>query len=249
MIDTMPETITAAMLVIGNEILSGHTKDENVEYIAKALMKLGIRLFEVRLVRDEESAIIEAVTALANRYTYVFTSGGIGSTHDDITTASIAKAFGIPIKQNIEVMRLLSSYYASNGVEFNVARQKMAELPVGATLIKNPVSVAPGFIVKNVHVMPGMPDILRAMFDGLKLVLNVGAVVHSRTVSCMIGEGVIANDLAKIQATFPDIEIGSYPHLEEAGILSTSLVLSGTDQVKLEEATEVVRRLVHSSGG
>ncbi|AFX99500.1 putative molybdopterin binding domain protein [Candidatus Endolissoclinum faulkneri L2] len=249
MIDTMPATITAAILVIGNEILSGYTKDENIEYIAKNLMERGIRLFEVRLVRDEELAIIEAVTALADRYTYVFTSGGIGSTHDDITTASIAKAFNIPIEQNVEVMRLLASYYASNGVEFNVARQKMAELPVGAKLINNPVSVAPGFIVKNVHVMPGMPDILRAMFDRLKLVLNGGPMVYSRTVSCMVGEGVIAHDLGKIQSTFPDIEIGSYPHLQETGILSTNLVLSGIDEVKLEKATEVVRKLIHSLGG
>ena len=248
MTDTPPSTVTAAMLIIGNEILSGRTKDKNVGYIAEELTAIGIQLSEVRVVRDDEAAIIEAVTVLSERYTYVFTSGGIGPTHDDITTACIAKAFGVAVERNPEAMRRLTAHYANSGVEFNAARQKMAEIPVGADLIDNPVSAAPGFILKNVHVMAGVPRILQAMFEGLKPTLTGGAQMLSRTVACTVGEGTVAGGLGAIQTTYPDIEIGSYPYFR-AGAFGTSLVLRGTDEAMLEAATEEVRKLVRSLGG
>ncbi len=258
MTDTPPSTVTAApvtaarvtaaMLIIGNEILSGRTKDKNVGYIAEELTAMGIRLSEVRVVRDDEAAIIEAVTTLSERYTYVFTSGGIGPTHDDITTACIAKAFGAEVERNAEAMRRLTAHYANSGVEFNAARQKMAEIPVGAGLIDNPVSAAPGFILKNVHVMAGVPRILQAMFEGLKPTLTGGAQMLSRTVACTVGEGTVAGGLGDVQTRFPDIEIGSYPYFR-AGAFGTSLVLRGTDEAMLEAATEEVRKLVRSLGG
>ncbi|MFX4223761.1 MAG: competence/damage-inducible protein A [Thalassobaculum sp.] len=245
---TTPATVTAAMLIIGNEILSGRTKDKNVGYIAEELTAMGIRLSEVRVVRDDEEAIIEAVTVLSDRYTYVFTSGGIGPTHDDITTACIAKAFGVEVERNTEAMRRLTAHYANSGVEFNAARQKMAEIPVGADLIDNPVSAAPGFILKNVHVMAGVPRILQAMFEGLKPTLTGGAQMLSRTVACTVGEGTVAGGLGRIQDAFPEIEIGSYPYFR-AGAFGTSLVLRGTDAARLDAAAEEVRALVRSLGG
>lgn len=257
MTDTPPSTVpaattatpvTAAMLIIGNEILSGRTKDKNVGFIAEELTAMGIGLSEVRVVRDDEAAIIEAVTVLSERYTYVFTSGGIGPTHDDITTACIAKAFGVPVERNAEAMRRLTAHYANSGVEFNAARQKMAEIPVGADLIDNPVSAAPGFILKNVHVMAGVPRILQAMFEGLKSTLTGGAEMLSRTVACTVGEGTVAGGLGQVQVGFPDIEIGSYPYFR-AGAFGTSLVLRGTDVARLEAAAEEVRKLVRSLGG
>lgn len=243
-----PGTVTAAMLIIGNEILSGRTKDKNVGYIAEELTAMGIRLSEVRVVRDDEAAIIEAVRLLSERYTYVFTSGGIGPTHDDITTACIAKAFGAEVERNAEAMRRLTAHYANSGVEFNAARQKMAEIPVGAGLIDNPVSAAPGFILRNVHVMAGVPRILQAMFEGLKPILTGGAQMLSRTVACTVGEGTVAGGLGDIQTAFPEVEIGSYPYFR-AGAFGTSLVLRGTDEGQLEAATEEVRKLVRSLGG
>ena len=240
--------VTAGMLIIGNEILSGRTKDKNVGFIAEELTAIGIRLSEVRVVRDDEAAIIEAVTVLSERYTYVFTSGGIGPTHDDITTACIAKAFGVAVERNAEAMRRLTAHYDDSGVEFNEARRKMADIPVGATLIDNPVSAAPGFIVKNVHVMAGVPRILQGMFAHLKPALTGGAQVLSRTVACTVGEGTVAGGLGAIQGDFPDLEIGSYPYFR-AGAFGTSLVLRGTDEARLEAAAERVRALVRSLGG
>ncbi|MDF1792630.1 MAG: molybdopterin-binding protein [Thalassobaculaceae bacterium] len=250
MTESPPSTapVTAAMLIIGNEILSGRTKDKNVGFVAEALTAMGIRLSEVRVVRDDEAAIIEAVTTLSERYTYVFTSGGIGPTHDDITTACIAKAFDAAVERNPEAMRRLTAHYANSGVEFNAARQKMAEIPVGAGLIDNPVSAAPGFIIKNVHVMAGVPRILQAMFEGLKPTLIGGAQMLSRTVACTVGEGAVAGGLGQVQVAFPAVEIGSYPYFR-AGAFGTSLVLRGTDEVELEAATEAVRELVRSLGG
>jgi molybdenum cofactor synthesis domain-containing protein len=240
--------VTAGMLIIGNEILSGRTKDKNVGFIAEELTAIGIRLSEVRVVRDDEAAIIEAVTVLSERYTYVFTSGGIGPTHDDITTACIAKAFGVAVERNAEAMRRLTAHYDDSGVEFNEARRKMADIPVGATLIDNPVSAAPGFILKNVHVVAGVPRILQGMFAHLKPTLTGGAQVLSRTVACTVGEGTVAGGLGAIQADFPDLEIGSYPYFR-AGAFGTSLVLRGTDEARLEAAAERVRDLVRSLGG
>ncbi len=242
------QTVTAALCVIGNEILSGRTQDKNLAYIGERLNALGIRLAEVRVVRDDEDAIIEAVRALSERYTYVFTSGGIGPTHDDITTACIAKAFGAAVERNPEAMRRLIAHYANSGVEFNEARRKMADIPVGAELIDNPVSAAPGFIIGNVHVLPGVPRIMQAMFEGLTGRLTGGPPVLSRTVACTIGEGTVAGGLGEIQGRYPDVEIGSYPYFR-AGHFGTSLVLRSAAVERLEAAAEEVRALVRSLGG
>lgn len=241
------QSVTAALCIIGNEILSGRTQDKNLAYIGERLNAIGIRLAEVRVVRDDESAIVEAVRALSERYTYVFTSGGIGPTHDDITTACIAKAFGAAVERNPEAMRRLTAHYANTGIEFNEARRKMADIPAGATLIDNPVSAAPGFIIANVHVLPGVPRIMQAMFDGLAGRLTGGAPVLSHTVGCTIGEGTVAAGLGEIQARYPDVEIGSYPYFR-AGHFGTSLVLRSTDAARLAAATGEVRALVRSLG-
>lgn len=244
----MPDQpITAAICIIGNEILSGRTQDKNLAFIGEHLNNLGIRLSEVRVVRDDETAIVDAVRALSALYTYVFTSGGIGPTHDDITTACIAKAFGVPVERNAEAMRRLTAHYANTGIEFNEARRKMADIPVGATLIDNPVSAAPGFIIGNVHVLPGVPRIMQAMFEGLKSSLVGGAPMLSCTVACTIGEGTVAAGLGAIQARYDDVEIGSYPYFR-AGHFGTSLVLRAADPVRLEAAAEEVRALVRSLG-
>jgi molybdenum cofactor synthesis domain-containing protein len=241
------QPVTAALCIIGNEILSGRTQDKNLAYIGGRLNALGIRLAEVRVVRDDEAAIVEAVRALSERYTYVFTSGGIGPTHDDITTACIAKAFGAEVERNAEAMRRLTAHYANTGIEFNEARRKMADIPVGAELIDNPVSAAPGFIIGNVHVLPGVPRIMQAMFEGLAGRLTGGAPVLSHTVACTIGEGTVAAGLGEIQARYPDVEIGSYPYFR-AGQFGTSLVLRATDADRLAAAADEVRALVRSLG-
>jgi len=243
----MTEVVTAGLCIIGNEILSGRTQDKNAAYLGEQLNELGIRLSEIRVVRDDEAAIVEAVRALSERYTYVFTSGGIGPTHDDITTASVARAFGAEVERNAEAMRRLTAHYAGSGTEFNDARKKMAEIPIGADLIDNPVSAAPGFVIANVHVLPGVPRILQAMFEGLKGQLTGGAKVQSRTVACTVGEGTVAGALGEIQNRFPDVDIGSYPYFR-AGAFGTSLVLRATDVARLEEATEAVRGLVRALG-
>ena len=240
-------SVTAGLLIIGNEILSGRTHDKNGAYLGAQLNEIGIKLSEIRVVRDDEAAIIAAVRALSETYTYVFTSGGIGPTHDDITTGCIAKAFGAQVERNPEAMRRLTAHYAGSGVEFNDARKKMAEIPVGATLIDNPVSAAPGFIIGNVHVLPGVPRILQGMFEGLKSGLSGGAKVDSRTVACTVGEGTVAGALGAVQARFPEVEIGSYPYFR-AGAFGTSLVLRSADISKLEAATEAVRDMVRSFG-
>ncbi|UUX49715.1 competence/damage-inducible protein A [Nisaea acidiphila] len=242
------ETVTSAFLIIGNEILSGRTKDKNLGFLAEKLTEAGIRLSEVRVVRDEEGEIVDALRALSERYTYVFTSGGIGPTHDDITCASVAAAFGLPVIRHPEAMRRLTVHYATIGREFNEARKKMAETPEGATLIDNPVSTAPGFIVENVHVMAGVPSVFQAMVLELLPKLKHGTKVQSRAVSCTLGEGVVAEALGEIQGRYPAIEIGSYPYFR-AGYFGTTLVARGTDIPVLEEVADEIRRMIREKGG
>lgn len=242
------ETVTAAFLVIGNEILSGRTKDKNLGFIAEKLTETGIRLSEVRVVRDEEPEIVAAVRALSEAYTYVFTSGGIGPTHDDITCASVAAAFNRPVIRHPEAMRRMTVHYESTGREFNDARKKMAETPEGATLIDNAVSVAPGFIIGNVHVMAGVPSVFQAMVLELLPTLKHGTKVKSRSVSCNIGEGTVAGALGAIQNRFPDVEIGSYPYYQ-AGGFGTTLVARGTDEDVLEDVAEAIRQMIREFGG
>jgi molybdenum cofactor synthesis domain-containing protein len=242
----MSEPVTAAMLVIGNEILSGRTQDSNIAYIAAGLEKLGIRLREARVVADIEADIVAAVNALRERYRYVFTSGGIGPTHDDITAAAISAAFGVPLLRNPDAVRVLASHYDQGNL--TPARLKMADMPEGSVLIDNPVSRAPGFQIGNVFVMAGVPAILRAMFDGLAGRLTGGALMLSRTISCGLAEGAIAADLEAIQDRYEAVEIGSYPYFRE-GKFGTSLVLRTTDTALLAASGDEVWQMIVSRGG
>lgn len=244
----MPETVTAAMLVIGNEILSGRTKDKNLGFLAEQLTAVGIQLSEVRVVRDVEGQVVDAVRALSQSYDYVFTSGGIGPTHDDITADCIAKAFNKPIGINDEAYRRLEQHYAASDLPFNEARQRMARTPVGADLIDNPVSTAPGFIVENVYVMAGVPRIFQAMVLFVLPRLAKGRQIFSRTVHCDLGEGTVAAGLRDIQDRHGDIDIGSYPGFFEGGH-DCVLVVRGTDDVVLQQVATEIFEMVASLGG
>lgn len=245
----MPETaVTAAVIVIGNEILSGRTEDANVTWLARRLTALGIVLAEVRMVRDEEDAIIAAVNALRAAHDYVFTTGGIGPTHDDITCAAVARAFGRAYALNPEARRLLEAYYDGSGRALNEARMRMAYTPEGAELIDNPVSRAPGFRVENVYVLAGIPAVMQGMFAGLAPTLEGGARVASREVAVLLGEGDIAARLAALQARYPALEIGSYPFVRD-GAFGTTLVLRGTDEGALARADAELRAALRELGG
>jgi len=237
--------VTAAVLVIGNEILSGRTQDVNLHYLAQKLGELGIQLREARVVPDIEAEVIDAINALRHRHTYVFTTGGIGPTHDDITSACVAKAFGVKLIRDPRAVALLEAHYPAG--DLTPARLKMAEVAEGSILIDNPVSKAPGFQIGNVFVLAGVPRIAQAMFDGLAPRLKGGPVVESRTVTCSLGEGVIAEGLGAIQRDFPAVDIGSYPYFRR-GAFGTSLVLRSSEIALLNAATEAVIALVRSHG-
>src|SRR6187200_3453040 len=208
---TMSEIVTAGILVIGDEILSGRTKDKNIGFIAEYLTNIGIDLKEVRVVADEETDIIAALDALRRRYTYVFTTGGIGPTHDDITADAVAKAFGVEIDHNPEAVEILLAHFKAIGREPNEARLRMARTPRGASLIANPVSKAPGFQIGNVFVMAGIPKVMNAMMDELAPRLERGKPVTSQTITVEGGEGDVAKPLKDIQERYPQVIIGSYP--------------------------------------
>ncbi|MEI6098552.1 MAG: molybdopterin-binding protein [Alphaproteobacteria bacterium] len=231
----MPKNPTAAMLVIGDEILSGRTRDSNMHHLAGQLTERGITLCEVRVVADDRAAIVAGINALRAAFDHVFTSGGIGPTHDDITADAIADAFGVAITHRPDAMKLLGDYYGGRNIEFNAARQRMARIPVGATLIDNPVSIAPGFTLGNVHVMAGVPKIFEAMLAGVLPTLTGGALLLSRTLRLMRGEGEIATAFADFAAQYPDLSMGSYP-FNLNGDYGTNLVIRGTDPARLDEA-------------
>ncbi|MBM3519813.1 MAG: competence/damage-inducible protein A [Alphaproteobacteria bacterium] len=230
---------TAAVLLIGDEILSGRTKDRNLGYIADYLAALGIDLKEARVVADIEEEIANAVNALRRRYTYVFTTGGIGPTHDDITADSVARAFGVAIGHDPGAVKILTDYFAEIGREANEARMRMARIPAGATLIENPVSKAPGFQMENVFVMAGVPKIMQAMMDVIAPRLARGVPLSVRNIEFLGGEGDIAAPLGDIQARYPAISIGSYPFQAPDGF-ATNLVLRGRDVTALDRATKEV---------
>ena len=238
------ETITAAILVIGDEILSGRTKDKNVGFLADYLTQLGIDLKEVRVVADEEEAIVEAVNALRARFTYVFTTGGIGPTHDDITADSVAAAFGVGIDHDPRAMAILEDHYARMPqAEFTEARKRMARIPDGADLIENIVSSAPGFRLGNVHVMAGVPAVMQAMMDAVAPTLRSNSKMHSLTIDTGLGEGLIAGPLAKVQALHPDVVIGSYPYIK-GDAFATNIVLRCRDEAALKKAAEDTEAMV-----
>ena len=237
---------TAAILVIGDEILSGRTKDKNIGWLAENLTEAGIQLVEARVIADVEDTIIRHVKALSETVDYVFTSGGIGPTHDDITTHSIAKAFNTPVERNPEALRLLVEHYRDTDIELNEARLKMADIPVGATLIDNPVSAAPGFIIHNVHVMAGVPSIMQAMFDGFVHMLAGGVRPTRITVQCATGEGNIATIMGDIGSE-DGVSVGSYPWFKP-GQFGTAVVVTGLDNSKTKTAAERLMQAVIDAG-
>ena len=233
---------TAAVLLIGDEILSGRTKDKNLGFIADYMTALGIDLREARLVPDVEEEIVAALNALRTRYSYVFTTGGIGPTHDDITADAVAKAFGVEIDHDPRAAEILLAYFKEMGREPNEARMRMARIPKGATLIDNPVSKAPGFQMGNVFVMAGVPKIMNAMMDDVAKRLARGVPMQSRNVEFRGGEGDAAKPLGEIQKAFPGVVIGSYPFQAPDGF-ATNLVLRSRDAALLEEAYQAVCRM------
>ena len=226
---------TAAMLVIGDEILSGRTRDANMYHLAGLLTEAGITLAEVRVVSDDTGAIVAAVNALRGQFDHVFTSGGIGPTHDDITAEAIALAFSVPITIRADARALLQAHYDRAGLPFNEARQRMARIPDGASLIDNPISTAPGFTLQNVHVMAGVPNIFNAMMASVLPTLTGGQPLLSLTLRVNRGEGDIAGPFAALAADYPDLSMGSYPFTQN-GVFGSNLVIRGTDMAQMDAA-------------
>ena len=233
----------AAILIIGNEILSGRTQDTNTSTLATWLNSLGVKVEEVRVIPDVEETIVRSVNLLRKNYSYVFTSGGIGPTHDDITSESISKAFKLPYEKHEEGYKILESYYKPG--EFNDGRQKMIWMPKGAKLILNPTSGAPGFYVENVFVLPGVPSILKSMLGGLKNEIIGGKPILSKTISLRTFESHIADSLTNVQNKFYDIEIGSYPFFQ-AGQLGVSVVIRSDDKDKINKCSHDILEFVKS---
>ena len=236
---------TAAMIVIGDEILSGRTRDSNMHYLANELTNHGISLTEVRVVADVPEAIQAAVKAMSETYDNVFTSGGIGPTHDDITADNVAAAFGVGIDIRDDARDLLAAYYASQNKEFNAARQRMARIPDGATLIDNPVSIAPGFTIKNVHVMAGVPSVFQAMVASVMPTLTGGAPLLSQNLRLQRGEGDIATPLSQLAEEFSDLSFGSYPFIQD-GVHGCNLVVRGTDPARIDAAMSKLAELAET---
>ncbi len=236
---------TAAMLVIGDEILSGRTRDANMHYLAGQLTEAGIDLKEVRVVSDDAPAIIAAVRALADGYDTVFTSGGIGPTHDDITADCIAAAFDTPIDVRNDARAILQAHYDRAGTELNAARLRMARIPDSATLIDNPVSAAPGFTIRNVHVMAGVPAVFQAMVASILPTLTGGAPLISRTLRVLRGEGDIAGPLGVFAQQFSDLSVGSYP-FQKDGIYGSNIVVRGTDAAQLDTAMTTLESIINA---
>jgi molybdenum cofactor synthesis domain-containing protein len=239
------KTVTAALLVIGEEILSGRTKDENTAYIAAYLNRVGIALREVRVVADVEGEIAEAVNALRGRYTYVFTTGGIGPTHDDVTTDAIAMAFGVGVDVRDDAVAAMRLQYTEE--DLTPARLRMARIPDGAELIHNAVSRAPGYMLENVIVMAGVPRIMQVMIDEVMPRLHKGCPLQARSVRIDAAEGDVAPPLAALQAAHPDVQIGSYPFFEHRRF-GTYVVLRSADERNLESALEGLWRLIAKKG-
>jgi molybdopterin-biosynthesis enzyme MoeA-like protein len=240
-----PDPVTAALIVIGEEILSGRTRDENVGYVAAYLTEIGIVLREVRVVPDVEAEIVDAVNGLRRRFTYVFTTGGIGPTHDDITTEAIGKAFGVPVAVDPLAVEALRQGYAE--AELTPARLRMARIPEGAKLIHNPISHAPGFMLANVVVLAGIPRIMQVMLDAVAQRLMKGRPIRSLSVRIEAPEGDVAPGLAALQSAHPEIQIGSYPFFEQRR-LGTYVVLRSADLSKLEQAEQELWQLIRLEG-
>jgi molybdenum cofactor synthesis domain-containing protein len=243
-----PPMPSAALLIIGNEILSGRTHDANIQYLASRLTALGVRLRETRVVEDDAAAIGRALNALRRAHTYVFTTGGIGPTHDDITAASIAKALKLPLITDRAALARLTAHYRERGGTLNAARRRMAQMPKGAVLIDNPVSAAPGFRIRNVFVLAGVPAIMQAMFESVAPSLKGGPPLLSRTVRVNLPEGDFAAGLERLQGHFADVEIGSYPTFSRRD-WGVRIVLRSQDAGRLDAAVAGLCALIAKLGG
>ena len=236
------EQPSAAMLVIGDELLSGRTHDANMHYLAKELTEIGISLKEARFIRDDPAAIVSNIIELSKRFDYLFTSGGIGPTHDDITTDCVAEAFEKKASIRSDALKILQEYYDGKDIELNEARLRMARIPETAELIENPISAAPGYVIENVYVMAGVPKIFQSMLKTVTPKLEKGLPTFSLSVKIYKGEGDIALDLEEMVKTFDQLNFGSYP-FSEKGVHGTNIVIRGTDKKLMEEAEDKVRSL------
>jgi molybdenum cofactor synthesis domain-containing protein len=236
--------VTAAVLVIGDEILSGRTKDKNIGYIAEYLTGIGIDLKEVRVVPDEEPEIVAALNALRARYSYVFTTGGIGPTHDDITAECVAKAFGVAIDYHPRAVEIMQARVALTGGVMNEARMRMTRVPKGATLVLNKISGAPGFWIGNVIVMAGIPSVMQAMLEYVAPQLKTGARMLSDTVRADCREGDIGTELGAIAKEHPDVVIGSYPFMDENGAANTNVVVRSRDLQRIAVVKQAVEAML-----
>jgi molybdenum cofactor synthesis domain-containing protein len=240
---TASDLVTAAILVIGDEILSGRTKDKNIGYIAEYLTAIGIDLKEVRVVSDDENDIVAALNALRARYAYVFTTGGIGPTHDDITADCVAKAFGVPLDFHPEAVKIISERAAKMGTEMNESRMRMARIPRGAALVANKVSGAPGFWIGNVITMAGVPSIMQAMLDAVAPQLKTGVKMLSETIRADAREGDVGTELGDVAKANPDVTIGSYPFFDDSGP-NTNIVVRARDAQKLAAGKAAVEAML-----
>ncbi|NDA29404.1 MAG: competence/damage-inducible protein A [Alphaproteobacteria bacterium] len=236
------EQPSAAMLVIGDELLSGRTHDANMHYLAKELTEIGISLTEARFIRDDPAAIVSNIIKLSKRFDYLFTSGGIGPTHDDITTDCVAEAFEKKASIRSDALKILQEYYNAKDIELNEARLRMARIPETAELIDNPISAAPGYVIENVYVMAGVPKIFQSMLKTVIPKLEKGLPTLSLSVKIYKGEGDIALDLEEMVKTFDQLNFGSYP-FSEKGVHGTNIVIRGNDKKLMEEAEDKVRSL------
>ena len=236
--------VTAAVLVIGDEILSGRTKDKNIGYIAEYLTQIGVDLKEVRVVPDEEAEIVAALNAMRARYTYVFTTGGIGPTHDDITADCIAKAFGVSIDYHPEAVALITARVEAMGTEMNEARMRMARIPAGAELVHNKVSAAPGFWIGNVIVMAGVPSIMQSMLDEVAPKLRTGAKMLSESIRADLREGDIGAELGDVAKAHPEAVFGSYPFFDDEMGPNTNVVIRARDPQTLATAKAAVEEML-----
>ncbi len=238
------EIVTAAVLVIGDEILSGRTKDKNIGYIADYMTALGIDLKEVRIVSDDEAAIVTALNALRSAYNYVFTTGGIGPTHDDITADCVAKAFGVALEFHPDAVAIMKERVAKVGGELNEARMRMTRIPKGGTLVANKVSGAPGFWIGNVITMAGIPAVMQAMLDEVAPKLKTGVKMLSESIRANAREGDVGTELGLIAKAYPDTIIGSYPFMDEQGGPNTNIVVRSRDPERLNEVKAAVEAML-----
>lgn len=247
MTDVGTQTVSAALIIVGNEILSGRTQDKNLTYLAEHLNTVGVALTEVRVIPDIRETIIRTVREMSANFDYVFTTGGIGPTHDDITADCVAAAFGVDLPVNEDAKRRLEIHYENSGLELNAARMRMARIPEGATLIDNPVSAAPGFRIENVHVMAGVPKIMQAMLAGILPTLSGGRPVVSVTIRSTLPEGKAAEGLGALAAAYPDLDFGSYPAWTQTAF-RLSVVIRGQDPERVEKAAREVEAMVVDLG-